>query len=125
MNDTVDILDPYILNIGVEFTMKAATGTDKFTLIESAVDALITKYSTPLFIGEPLYVSDIYAELKNVTGILDVLTVTLRAKTGGNYSNANIDIDANMSPDGTYLIVPANAIVEIKYPVTDIIGKVV
>tara|TARA_Y100000034_G_scaffold129671_1_gene186584 strand:+ start:920 stop:2716 length:1797 start_codon:yes stop_codon:yes gene_type:complete len=125
MNDTIDILDPYILNLGIEFTIKAATATDKFTLLESAVDALSKKYSTPFFIGEPIYISDIFSELKNVTGILDVVTVTLRAKTGGNYSNANIDIDANMSPDGTYLVVPANAIVEIKYPATDIIGKVV
>ena len=125
MNDTVDILDPYILNLGIEFTMKAATGTDKFTLLDNAINALAIKFSSPLYIGEPLYISDIYSELKNVKGLLDVLTVKLINKTGANYSFANIDINENLSPDGSYLVVPANALVEIKFPSTDITGKVV
>jgi hypothetical protein len=125
INDTIDILDPYILNIGIEFTIKAATGTDKFVLLDNAVNALADKYSTPYYIGEPFYISDIYSELKNVTGLLDVLTVKLVNKTGANYSFANIDINDNLSPDGSYLVVPANALVEIKYPATDIRGKVV
>ena len=124
MNDTIDILDPYILNLGIEFTMKAATGTDKFTLLDNAINALATKFSSPLYIGEPLYISDIYSELKNVKGLLDVLTVKLVNKTGANYSFANIDINENLSPDGSYLVVPANALVEIKFPTTDITGKV-
>ena len=124
MNDTIDILDPYILNLGVDFTIKAATGTDKFSLLDAAVNSLTNKFSVGYFIGEPVYISDIYSELKNVTGVLDVLTVTLNNKIGGNYSSANIDVNTNLSPDGSYLIIPANAIAEIKYPTTDITGKV-
>jgi hypothetical protein len=125
INDTIDILDPYILNIGINFTIKAATGTDKFVLLDNAVNALAAKYSTPYYIGEPFYISDIYSELKNVTGLLDVLTVKLVNKVGANYSGANIDINDNLSPDGSYLVVPANALIEIKFPSTDIKGKVV
>jgi len=125
INDTVDILDPYILNLGISFTIKAATGTDKFILLKNATDALAAKYTGALYIGEPFYISDVYSELKNVEGLLDVLTVTLVSKTEGNYASANIDINSNLSQDGSYLIVPANAIVEIKYPISDITGKVV
>jgi len=125
INDTIDILDPYILNIGIEFTIKASTGTDKFVLLDRAVNAMAKKYASPLYIGEPFYISDIYSELKKVKGILDVLTVKLVNKTGTNYSFANINIDENLSPDGSYLVVPGNALVEIKYPSTDIRGKVV
>jgi len=125
INDTIDILDPYILNIGIEFTMKATTGVDKFVLLDSAVNALAIKYSSPLYIGEPFYISDIYSELKKVKGLLDVLTVKIVNKTGANYSSANLDINENLSPDGSYLVVPGNALVEIKFPSTDIRGKVV
>ena len=125
INDTIDILDPYILNIGIEFIIKAATGTDKFVLLDDAINTLAIKYSSPLYIGEPFYISDIYSELKNVKGLLDVLTVKLVNKTGAGYSFANININDNLSPDGSYLIVPANALVEIKFPETDIRGKVV
>ncbi|MDP6585675.1 MAG: hypothetical protein QF535_13550, partial [Anaerolineales bacterium] len=63
--------------------------------------------------------------LKNVTGVLDVTKVTVSSKTGTNYSNANIVVNDNLSPDGSYVIVPANALVEIRYPTTDITGKVI
>ena len=125
INDTVDILDPYILNIGIEFSIKAATGVDKFVLLDDAINTLAAKYSYPFYIGEPFYISDIYSELKNVKGLLDVLTVRLVSKTGSGYSVANIDINDNLSPDGSYFIVPANALIEIKYPTIDIKGKVV
>tara|TARA_Y100000310_G_scaffold114691_1_gene113216 strand:- start:993 stop:2789 length:1797 start_codon:yes stop_codon:yes gene_type:complete len=125
INDTVDILDPYILNIGIQFTIKAAVATNKFTLLDDAVNTLANKYSSPLYIGEPFYISDIYSELKNVKGILDVLSVILVNKTGANYSASNISINENLSPDGSYLVVPGNALVEIKFPSTDIRGKVV
>jgi len=60
-----------------------------------------------------------------VQGLLDVLAVRVFSKTGASYSEANIDINANLSPDGSYVVVPANALVEIKFPSTDITGKVV
>ena len=125
INDTVDILDAYILNFGIDFIIKAATSADKYTLLDDAVAALATLYENSLYIGEPFYISDIYTELKNISGILDVTKVTVTSKTGGNYSNANIVINDNLSPDGSYVIVPANALVEIKYPTTDIRGKVI
>jgi hypothetical protein len=125
LNDTVDILDAYILNFGIDFIIKAATNADKYTLLDDAIAALATLYETALYIGEPFYISDIYSTLKNVTGVLDVTKVTVSSKTGANYSSANIVINDNLSPDGSYVIVPANALVEIRYPTTDIRGKVI
>ena len=125
INDTIDILDPYILNIGIEFTIKTATGVDRFSVLDAAVNALAVRYNSPLYIGEQFIISDIYSELKKVNGILDVLAVKLVNKTGANYSSANIEINENLSPDGNALVVPANALVEIKFPTTDIRGKVV
>ncbi len=56
--------------------------------------------------------------------MLDVLKVKVVNKTGTNYSGATINIEKNMSPDGNSIIIPKNAIVEIKFPGTDITGKV-
>lgn len=124
INDTVDILDPYILNFGIQFIVKAKEGADKFGTLDSCVAALQDHYVAVGFIGEPLYISDIYHVLKDVGNVLDVLKVKIVSKTGGQYSNAAIDINQNMSPDGSYLIIPKNAIIELKFPETDIIGKV-
>tara|TARA_Y100000034_G_scaffold136558_1_gene213820 strand:- start:6600 stop:8396 length:1797 start_codon:yes stop_codon:yes gene_type:complete len=124
INDTIDILDPYILNFGIQFIVKAKEGADKFGTLDSCVAALQDHYVAVGFIGEPLYISDIYHVLKDVGNVLDVLKVKIVSKTGGQYSNAAIDINQNMSPDGSYLIIPNNAIIELKFPETDIIGKV-
>jgi hypothetical protein len=124
INDTIDILDPYIINLGIEFIAKAQAGANKYDVLQRAVRALQEKYDTSYYIGEPLYISDVYSELKKVDGVLDILKVKLVNKTGTTYSSITIDINANLSPDGSYLVVPKNAIVEIKYPQTDIAGRI-
>ena len=69
-------------------------------------------------------VVDIYSELNKVKGVLDVVKVKITNKTGGNYSGVIFNINDNMSPDGTYVIVPKNAVVELKYPSVDVKGKI-
>jgi hypothetical protein len=124
VNDTIDILDPYIINIGVDFMVKTVDGANKYAVLDACVEALKKMYDTPFFIGEPLSISDVYSKLKDVNGVLDVVKVKLANKTGVNYSGSTIDLNSNLSPDGTRLIVPKNAIVEIKYPETDIKGRI-
>tara|TARA_Y100000310_G_C20157069_1_gene567339 strand:- start:40 stop:588 length:549 start_codon:yes stop_codon:yes gene_type:complete len=124
INDTIDILDPFIINIGIEFQARPAVGANRYTVLQKAVNALKDLYSTSFYIGEPLYITDIYAKLREVNGLLDVTKVKLINKTAGNYAGTTFDINANMSPDGTYLIAPRNCIFELKFPETDIKGKI-
>jgi hypothetical protein len=124
INDTVDILDPYILNFGVEFIVKPQQASDKYEVLDKCIDALKDHYKEPFFIGEPLYISQIYEVLKKVDGVLDVSKVKVNPKTAGSYSSSAININDNLSPDGSYIVVPYNAIFEIKYPEVDIIGKI-
>ena len=123
INDTVDILDPYILNFGVEFVVRAQESADKFIVLDSCIDKLKEHYSNTFFIGESLFISDIYKVLKDVPGVLDVKGVKVFTKTGGNYSNSSISVNENLSGDGSQLIVPNNAILEMKFPEVDIVGK--
>ena len=124
INDTIDILDPFIINIGINFVIKIRSGADKYTALDDAFNALSEMYSAPFFIGEALYISDIYSALKEVSGVLDVEKVLIVNRLGSNYADVEFDINKNISPDGGYLIVPKNAILEIKYPAADIKGKV-
>ena len=124
INDTVDILDTYILNFGIEFIIKPKMAAEKYTALDDCVTALQEHFAQPFFIGEPLYISQIYEVLKKVEGVLDVTKVKVASKNSGNYSSAAIDINDNLSPDGSYVIVPNNAILELKYPEVDIIGKI-
>jgi len=124
LNDTIDILDPYVINIGIDFVVKPTSGVDKFTLLDSCIIALKNKFSTAFYIGEHFNITDVYQELKNVKGVLDVIKVKLTNRTGTVYSGVSININSNLSPEGTMLIAPNNTIFEIKYPTTDIKGKI-
>jgi len=124
INDTVDILDPFVLNFGIDFAVRAQEAAEKFTVLESCIAALKTNFEKTYFIGESLYISDIFNVLKEVSGVQDVLKVKINMKTGGEYSTSSIDVNSNLSGDGSQLIVPNNAILELKFPEVDIVGKI-
>jgi hypothetical protein len=124
INDTVDILDPYILNFGINFVVRPQMAADKFEVLDKCIDALTEHYTEPFFVGEPIYISEIYEVLKKVDGVLDVSKVKITSNSGGTYSSSAININENLSPDGSYIIAPNNAIFELKYPEEDITGKI-
>jgi len=98
--------------------------SEKFIVLDRCNAELTKHFAEPAFIGAPLYISDIYKVLKDVVGVLDVVKVKISNKTGTGYSMSSIDINRNISGDGSYLIVPKNAILELKYPRADIVGKI-
>tara|TARA_Y100000034_G_scaffold136875_1_gene216590 strand:- start:3639 stop:5435 length:1797 start_codon:yes stop_codon:yes gene_type:complete len=124
INDTVDILDPYIINFGVDFLISPTTGVDKYDLLEACVQQLRAKYKEQFYIGEHMYITDIYNELNKVKGVLDVIKVTITNKMGGSYASTEFNINENLSPEGTYVVAPKNAVFELKFPETDIKGKI-
>ena len=100
------------------------TGVNRFDLLDSCTRQLQQKFINSYFIGEHLYVSELYSELNKVDGVLDVVKVKVINKSSGNYSNTSFNINQNTSPDGTYIIAPKNAVFELKFPSTDITGKI-
>ena len=120
LSDTIDVLDAFIINYGVEFVVKPSIGADRFTLVDTCINTLRARYTAEkLFIGEPIDVADIYTTLSNIEGVLSVSSVKITNKTGANYSNVQFDINDNTAPDGSSIIIPKNAVAELKYPSSD------
>ena len=49
INDTVDILDVFILNIGINFVIKPTTSINKFTLLDDCLTQLKEKFETSFY----------------------------------------------------------------------------
>jgi len=125
INDTVDILDAKIVNVGIEFEVVASEEINKFEVLDNATTALIAAFgSKTMFIGERFYITDVFTALNKVRGVADTAKVKLVSKRGTNYSSSTLNIDQFMSLDGRYLSVPDNVILEIKFPRIDIRGTV-
>ena len=124
LTDTIEIFDAFIFNFGIDFTVKASPNTDKFDLLQTCVSTLRNEFNTKYFIGEHINISDIYSVLSRVTGVVDVVKVTITHKKGTNYSSIDFDVRSNLSPDGSTLIIPKNVVAELKFPDTDIKGRI-
>tara|TARA_R110000824_G_scaffold304247_5_gene492057 strand:+ start:2171 stop:3973 length:1803 start_codon:yes stop_codon:yes gene_type:complete len=124
ISDTIDILDAKIINIGIEFSVIAALDSNKFDVLNDAINKLAEYYSNKFQIGQPFYVADIYTQLNKMKGIIDVTRVNIVQKSGLNYADTPVDINSLYSADGSYIDCPKNVVFEIKYSGTDIKGTV-
>jgi len=124
INDTVDILDGKVVNIGINFEVIGDPSFNKSDLFASCINTLKKRYSKSLLMGTPFYITDVYYELNRLRGVIDTRTVTLTNKVGSAYSTVRYDISSNLSADGRRLGAPTNVCFEIKFPDADITGVI-
>ena len=125
INDTIDILDAKIINLGLKFSIISDSNFNGFEVLNNASSAL-KKYflKTHFNIGEPVRYGDVLRVLKNVDGLLDVVHLKFETKTGSNYSNPIFSVDMMTTADGRIIVAPSDAIFEIKFPDSDIVGTI-
>lgn len=124
INDTIDILNARILNVGVDFSIVADSETNKFDILASCITKLQEYFAVLPDIGEAFYITDLYKVINDVDGVVDTKNVTIKQKTGARYAQLGYSIRDNMSADGRYFVIPEDVIVEIKYPLDDIKGVI-
>lgn len=124
INDTIDILDAKIVNLGVHFSIIGDLERDKYDILADANFALGVLFSQVKDVGEALFITDIYEALKNVAGVVDVTKVKIFQKTGGAYSDIRFNVNEQTSADGRYIEAPQNVIFEVRFPNDDVKGVV-
>jgi hypothetical protein len=124
INDTIDILDPKIINIGIDFVAVVDFNEDKIEALNIAISEIESMFAEKLDIGQPIYITKIYDRLNNLDEIVDVTNVKIVNKTGGRYSSESLNLDGYTSADGRILYAPNNVVYELKYTNTDIKGTI-
>jgi len=124
INDTIDLLDAFIVNFGVNYVALADYESNRFTLLKNANSALTAHFARVKDIGEPIYISDIYKVLNDVPGIIDVTDVELVNKSGGLYSETSYSFKDALAADGRMIHASPTIIFELKYPNVDIKGSI-
>ena len=125
LNDSIDIYDAKILNIGFDYEIIVHPSKDKTEVLNSVQRRLATEMANKMYIGEPFYLTNVYNIINKVDGVVDTTKVKPVIKTGTGYSSAPIGLDDMKSEDGTYLKAPKNVIFEIKYFNSDVRGSAV
>ncbi|MCK9596396.1 hypothetical protein M0R19_04390 [Candidatus Pacearchaeota archaeon] len=122
ISDTIDILDAFIVNIGIEFTAIINRDVSKYEAFEDIMNILQDYFSRKQNIGENFSIIDVFKQIRKSKHVIDVGKVELVRKVGGNYSDFSYNIEENLSPDGRTLLSQGNVIFEVKYPKIDIKG---
>jgi len=127
VNDSVRIKDAFIINIGVNFEIITLPNFNNNDVLIKCVTALQNFFNIQnQQINQPIGLRDLYILLDRIQGVQTVKNISIVNKTGLSlgYSNYAYDI-AGATNNNTIYPSLDPMIFEVKYPNTDIQGKVV
>ena len=127
INDSIRIRDAYVINVGVNFDIIVLPNFNSNEVLISCVEALKTYFNVDKWsINQPIILKDLYVELSKIQGVQSVKNIEILNKSGiiNGYSQYAYDI---VGANQNGIIYPSldPSVFEIKYPNSDIQGRVV
>ena len=127
INDSIGIRDAFIINIGIDFEIITLPGSNSDEVLLKCITALRDIFNIDKWqINQPILLRTLFVTLDAIQGVQTVKAINIVNKTDSNlgYSNYAYDISAATANNVIYPSLDP-MIFELKYPNTDIQGKVV
>ena len=127
INDSIKIKDAFVINIGVEFDLIVLPNFNNNEVIYNCIQSLKDYFMIDKWqVNEPIMLRDLYILLDKVAGVQTVKKISIINKAGINlgYSQYAYDISGATQNNVVYPSLDP-MIFEVKYPNTDIVGRVV
>jgi hypothetical protein len=122
ITDGVNIIDGYIINIGVNFAISVYKGFNKKDVLLNCITAIQNFFDIDNWnFSQPINLSQLQLEIAKTDGVQAVANLTISNLTAldGNYSSVQYDI-ASATKNGVIYPSVDPSIFEVKYPNTDI-----
>lgn len=126
MTDGINVIDGYIINIGVEFTITVYKGFNKKDVLLTCIQAVQNFFNIDNWnFSQPINLSQLQLEIAKVDGVQSVISLKITNKTAldGSYSAVEYDVESATKNGIIYPSVDPS-IFEVKYPDSDIKGSV-
>ena len=125
LTDGININDGFIINIGVEFEVKIFQTYNKSEVVTKCISELKDFFNLDNWtFNQTINLSEIELLLANVEGVISVPVLKITNKCGGSgYSPCSYNIEAATKDKIVYPSLDPS-VFEIKYPDTDIKGRV-
>ena len=128
VTDAINIRDAYYINIGINFDIIILSGYSNKDVLTNCISVIQDHFNIDKWqINQPIILSDIQSKLLQVRGVQSVVKMEIVNKqdaTNTTYSQYGYDI-AGATRQGNIYPSLDPAIFEIRYPNTDIQGRVV
>jgi hypothetical protein len=127
IGDNIEIRDAYIINIGINFEIIVLPEYNNNEVLLACITALQTYFNIDNWqLNQPIFLRDLYILLDKIKGVQTVKNISIANKVGTStgYSQYAYDIEGATQ---NQIIYPSldPSIFEIRYPNSDIKGKVV
>ena len=126
LTDSINIKDAYVINLGLNFEITAKRNYNNDEVITSCINKMKEHFNIDRWqINQPVIISEVSNLLNQVEGVQTVESVKFENKFGEviGYSKYKYDLD-QATIDGVIYPSLDPSIFEIKYPNTDIKGRV-
>lgn len=127
INDSIKIKNAFVINIGVEFDLIVLPEYNNNEVVFNCIQALKDYFDINKWqINEPIILRDLYVLLDKIEGVQTIKKIDIINKVGTNlgYSQYAYDISGATQNNVIYPSLDP-MIFEVKYPDTDIRGRVV
>ena len=127
IGDTISIKDAFVINFSVDFEIITYPNFNSNEVLESCIVALQTYFNIDRWqIAQPIIIPDLFVLLDQLDGVQTVKNVFINNKTGTTkgYSQWAYDMKG-ANQNGTIFPSLDPSIFELRYPNTDIKGRVV
>ena len=127
LTDAVVIKDAFIINIGVNFDVILQPNFNNRVVLNNCINGLIDYFNIDKWqINQPILINNVRNVLDNIEGVQTVKKLEIVNKTGidSNYSEYAYDINGATINEVLYPSLDPS-IFELKFPTTDIQGRIV
>jgi hypothetical protein len=123
ISDRINILDGYVVNIGVDFSILTHNNHNRKEILANCVAAVKGFFDIELWqFSQPINLSQLQLEIAKVEGVQSVAELKIYNLTGGSYSSVEYDIQSATKNNIIYPSIDPS-VFEIKFPNVDIRGK--
>jgi hypothetical protein len=124
LTDGVNISDGFVINIGLDFEITTYKNYNKSEVLTNCISELKKYFSMDNWsFNQTINLSEVELLISNVEGVSSVPMLDVTNKCGGNYSNNSYNITAATRGKIVYPSLDPS-VFEIKYPDSDIRGRV-
>jgi hypothetical protein len=127
VNDSITIKDAFIVNIGVNFDIIVLPNFNSNEVLVQCLIALQDYFAIDKWqINQPIILRDIYILLDRIEGVQTVKNIDIINKVGTSLGYSQYSYDTAGATNGNVVYPSLDPMIfEVKYPNTDIQGKVV
>jgi len=127
INDSITIKDAFIVNIGVNFDIIVLPNYNSNEVLIQCLAALQDYFAIDKWqINQPIILRDIYILLDRIEGVQTVKNIAITNKVGTSLGYSQYSYDTTGATNGNVVYPSLDPMIfEVKYPNTDIQGRVV